>query len=295
MDSRLAQSKEPPTKPISKSAKRSSAYNADFEQKLVDHHVYMENRASRANIEPRNLEEILQRLARRRPSLDPSNFTKSDFQAFKQANDEVVSEKKLDRTIFPTIHGNLNIPNEENIRFTRLDSLTDNTTVNAQPDFYDGVLSEAIDKRVREDLEIFIMPSTHQHAPAVPNFFTETKAPQGDIPVAKRQACYDGALGARAMHKLQSYKQEPVYDNKAYTFASTYQAGGLMIYAFHITPSSSGDFDEYNMTTVGGWMLVGDANTCRQGITYFRNARELAKEWRDKFISAANQKARQSN
>ena len=37
--------------------------------------------------------------------------------------------------------------------------------------------------------------------------------PGGTAVVVKRQACYDGALGARAMHTLQSYGQpEPVYE-----------------------------------------------------------------------------------
>jgi hypothetical protein len=40
------------------------------------------------------------------------------------------------------------------------------------------------------------------------------------------QACYVGAMGARAMHALQGYGQaEPTYDNKAYTFSSTYHDG----------------------------------------------------------------------
>jgi hypothetical protein len=53
----------------------------------------------------------------------------------------------------------------------------------------------------------------------------------------KLQATLDGALGARAMHKLQSYgEKEPTYDNNAYTITSTYHDGTLKIYTTHITP-----------------------------------------------------------
>src|SRR5207244_1437638 len=105
----------------------------------------------------------------------------------------------------------------------------------------------------------FIIPTKHPRAPVVPNFFIEAKAPKGGADVAKRQACYDGALGARAMHKLQSYgEDEPVYDNNAYTLTSTYHAGNLNMYATHITPSGPGGSPEYHMSQLGGWNNIGD-------------------------------------
>ena len=44
------------------------------------------------------------------------------------------------------------------------------------------------------------------------------------------------------------------------------------------------------MTQINTWGLTGNADTFRQGTTAFRNGRDLAKEWRDKFISAANER-----
>ena len=59
----------------------------------------------------------------------------------------------------------------------------------------------------------------------LPNYFLEAKAPKGGADVVKQQACYDGALGARAMHQLQSYREDqPVFDGDAYTLVSTYDA-----------------------------------------------------------------------
>jgi hypothetical protein len=49
------------------------------------------------------------------------------------------------------------------------------------------------------------------------------------------------------------------------------------------------------MSQVGGWSLTGNPNTCRQGFTAFRNARDWAQEQRNTFISAANERARAVN
>ena len=44
--------------------------------------------------------------------------------------------------------------------------------------------------------------------------------------MCKRQALYDGALGARGIHELRSYVDpETAYDNNAYTITSTYHGG----------------------------------------------------------------------
>jgi hypothetical protein len=57
------------------------------------------------------------------------------------------------------------------------------------------------------------------------------------------QACYAGAIGARGIHALQGYGQaEPTYDNKAYTFSSTYHDGTLKMYSHHpAQPSHPGE------------------------------------------------------
>ncbi|KAK4941007.1 hypothetical protein LTR66_014851 [Elasticomyces elasticus] len=74
-------------------------------------------------------------------------------------------------------------------------------------------------------------------APVVPNFFTEGKGPKGRTDVAKRQACYDGAIGARAMLHARSYANggAMVYDGNAYTITSTYHDGVLRMYTTHHT------------------------------------------------------------
>jgi hypothetical protein len=129
-----------------------------------------------------------------------------------------------------------------------------------------------------------------------PNFFLAAKAPSGGADVLKRQACHDGAVGARAMHKLQCYAAgKPVYDNNAYTLTATYHNGILRMYTTYVTPSGPGGSLEYHMTQIDIWVVTGNPDACRQGAAALRNARELAKEWHDHFISAANERARSAN
>ena len=126
------------------------------------------------------------------------------------------------------------------------------------------------------------------------NFFLTAKKSDESVAEAKRQACYDGALGARGIHALQSYgRDKPVYDNNAYTITSTYHDGTLKLYTIHpLKPTRPGSRPEYVMTQLKAFALTSDPETFRQGATAFRNGRDLAKEWRDGFIEAANKRVR---
>ncbi|KAH8598571.1 hypothetical protein B0O99DRAFT_683966 [Bisporella sp. PMI_857] len=196
------------------------------------------------------------------------------------------------RDLVPIICGTSDIPNKQSLQFTRLEPIAGDAAVDGKPDFYDGACVEEIDKQVEKNLGPFIIPTGHRTAPVAPNFFLEAKGPEGSAGVAKRQACYDGALGARAMHKLQSYREsEPVYDGNAYTISTTYHAGTstLQMYTTHPTQALDGS-TEYHMTQVRAFALTSDADSFRQGASAFRNARDWEQEQRVAIISAANEK-----
>jgi hypothetical protein len=151
----------------------------------------------------------------------------------------VIDEGEVMRKVLPMLYGDADIPNKQDLLFTRLESITNETTVVPKPDFYDGARLGDIDKRVREDLGPISYPRNIQ-PPGGTQLFLEAKALEG-CRCAKRQACLDGALGARAMQTLQSYGAgKPVYDNNAYTLSATYHAGNLNMYATHVTPSGPG-------------------------------------------------------
>lgn len=291
--SRHSRSTVPTTE--SSRSKRSSAYDKDFEQHYIDHRIYPEGYEyhNRCSTPEPGLEGLDQRLLQPRPSLSPTHFPDSAFRDFKRKNARVISEGKVLSTVFPIISGDANIPNEENLQFTRLESMTGYVTVDPKPDFYDGVRLEDMNREVREELGPYTVPTGHLMAPVAPNFFIEAKAPSGGADVAKRQAMQDGAYGARAMHSLQSYsKGEPVFDGNAYTITSTYHAGTgtLKLYTTHPTLGPE-NAPEFHMTQIKGWDLTSDPDTFRQGITSFRNARDWAQEQRDTFITAANERA----
>ncbi|PYI14066.1 hypothetical protein BO99DRAFT_407026 [Aspergillus violaceofuscus CBS 115571] len=133
-----------------------------------------------------------------------------------------------------------------------------------------------------------------------------------------RQACYDGALGARALHALQLFGNgngngatgecRPTYDNQAYTLMCTYCSGTLGIYATHPTRSRSNHKPshqdasttttstttttaaDYVMTQIGQWALHGDPDTYQRGVTAYQNARDLTAEYRDSLIKQANER-----
>ena len=285
--------REPDT---SLSTRKTSAYDLIFEQHLIDNGIFPEGFDDDEGFnEPFNLEEINHRLAQPRPSLSPSHFPREAFLNFRQKNRQALTENTVMSTVFPIIAGTADIPSQENLLFGNLKNLTDGSITKAQPDFYDGSRPADLKKDIREELGPYIVPSTNTAAPCLPNFFTEGKGPNGNAAVCKRQALYDGALGARGVHKLRSYVDpETLHDNKAYTITSTYHGGtgDLTIYSTHPTPSNDPQNPiEYRMTQLNGWKMTGNPEAFRQGASALRNARDLMKENREELIAAANAKA----
>jgi hypothetical protein len=293
------------TSNVEKSKKSSaSSRGPEFEQHLIDHRIYPEGYEypeDRSTPEPSNLTQILQDLSVPRASLSPSYFPDSEFRNFKRNNTRVVLEDDVMNDIIPTICGNTDIPHKKNIMFTELEPITNEKATKPKPDFFDSSRLEDVDTRVLKERYMYssIVPTKHPRVPVAPNFFLEAKRHDGCAAVMKRQACYDGAYGTRAMHSLQNSGRENfVYDNNAYTLSSTYHAGTstLHLYAHHSTaPTTSGDRPEYHMTQLQAHALTNKRETFVEGVAALRNARDLAKRYRDNLIEAANARARQSD
>lgn len=288
--SRATKSTDPTTVTKSgttKSRKSISAYNRGFEQHLTDHGIHTTWKSKRPE-----LEEVKTALVVPRPSLSPSRFSDGAFEMFQETNAQAKDEDDVLADVIPTIAGTreANYPSARNTVFGHLDPLTDGTIVLPKPDIYYGAVPEQLDSTIRNELGHYIVPSTAADKPIAPNFFLEAKGPDGSAAVMMRQARYDGAVGARAMHSLQNYGQEePVYDDQPYTYSSTYHNGQLQLFAHHATaPTASDGRPEYHTTQLKAYALTGDRETFVQGATSFRNARDLAKQHRDTFIQAAN-------
>lgn len=128
-------------------------------------------------------------------------FTNEKFREFKQADAHVSKENKATKTVIPVIEGK--ITGDKSVKgdvlFTNLTPLTNNMLTAAKPDLYYGARPEQLDRRVRDHLRGYIIPSTQDDLPIALNFFA-AKGLNGTAAVARRQACYDGALGARGMY-----------------------------------------------------------------------------------------------
>jgi hypothetical protein len=228
-----------------------------------------------------------------RPSLSPSRFSDGAFKAYVNRTNRAVNKADVIAKAFPILKSNNNVPSSIKRTFANLAALTDGTFINAQPDFYYNVSPDQLDPHVQKKLKSYIVPSVNDRASMLPNNFTEGKGPGGTRAVTKRQACYDGALGARAMQHLQSYGQpEPVYDNNAYTITSTFDGEHLHMYTTHPTqPADPSGRPEYHMNQCEAFAMTRNPETFRQGATAYRNMRDWIKEKRDEFIEVANEKA----
>ncbi|CAN8099326.1 unnamed protein product [Discula destructiva] len=270
-----------------KSKKSISAYNRGFEQHLTDNGIH-----TTWNSQEPDLDVVHTTLANPRPSLSPSQFSDGAFKSFRKTNAQAKDEDDVLTDIIPTIAGTreANYPSVRNTLLGHIDPLTDGTIVPPKPDIYYGAVPEQLDPIVRNELGRYIVPSTAVDKPIAPNFFLEAKGPDGSAAVMMRQARYDGAVGARAIHSLQNYGQEElVYNGKPCTYTITYHNGQLQLFAHHTTtPKIPNGRPEYHMTQLKAYAVTSDRETFVQGATAFRNARDLAKQHRDTFIQAAN-------
>lgn len=286
---------ESPSK--AKEAVRTGPYDRAFHQHLVDHSVYpdlYEYPDGQVPPEPENIDEIRRALAQRRPSLSPSRFSEEHFRRFARANARASKEREVTTTVIPMIEGNVGDRScvAGDVSFGNLAPLTDGTLVPGNPDLYYGARPEQLDKRVRFELDSFIVPSTQHDLPAAPNFSLAVKDPDGSLAVAERQACYNGALQARGIQHLLSFGRPfTVYDNKAHTVMCVYHGGVLRIYTSHLIRSRvSGAGSQYGVTQVKVYAVTSDSDEFRRGAAAFRNARDWAKLQRDEAIKQENEK-----
>ncbi|KAL5400912.1 hypothetical protein PMIN03_011977 [Paraphaeosphaeria minitans] len=277
--------------------KSTGVYDRDFQQHLVDHNVYPHGyRHSDGSVptKPANWRGINEILAQPRPSLSPSKFGEEDYQRFVQADADASKEKQVSELVIPLLEGRIEDAKcrSGGIPFTNLDPLTDGTLKPGNPDVYYGARPEQLSRQVRIELGGHITPSTQHDLPLVPNFFLAAKGPDGSLAVAGRQACYDGALGARGMASLKLYGQGESGHDIACAVSSIYHGGTLKMFTSHVKqPSVPGDRPKYHMTQLRSFAMTDTADTFRQGAGAYRNLRDWAKEQRDDQIKQANERA----
>lgn len=272
---------------------RSSAYDSNFRRLLIEHHITAPDRRSK----PTNLDLWKQKIAQGRASLSENSQVEEKYEEFLDAvanakvKDEVMSD------VIPRMKGRIRYPSTTNRPcnnwaplWPEASSSCDNLVV-PKPDQYEGTELSAQNAQVRKDLGPWIVPSSRADAPFLANFFIEAKGPGGSGEVAVDQARHDGSLGARGMHRLQSYtksKGAELYDQSAYTVSATYVNGQLKLYLHHLSqPETAGSEPRYYMFPLGGWTIDSNLDGFCAGVRAFRNARDAAYEYREHFLEAS--------
>ncbi|KAL2816799.1 hypothetical protein BDW59DRAFT_182381 [Aspergillus cavernicola] len=246
-----------------------TVYDPHFENHLIDHGVYPPFSTYPDGTElsePENLAEIQRRLQIPRSSLALSGSLKQEYTEFRKINHNASDEQLVTKDVLPILEGKQKACSKTGggHPFKNLAPLTDGTLAMAKPDFYHGASPNQLNPDIRKQLNNQIIPSSQSNRPITPNFFVEAK----------------GHTGARAMNSLQQFGNEssgsmPAYhDGNAYTMVS----------------NNNPDHTDYVMTQIGQWALHGNPRTFQEGITAYRNARDLAKEQRDEFIKQANER-----
>lgn len=164
---------------------------------------------------------------------------------------------------------------------------------NVKLDLYDGSDPSDLGLAIREELSNFIVLSTDTTRPILANFFTEFKGPSRDLNVLERQALRDAGEGGRAMVTIRTHLDpQTAYDSNAYTTIFTYAPNGLLnLYTVHAVKVKGNVYPcELRIIRHRSFAMLDSPDTFREGATWFRNARELMKEYRDSHIDRANKK-----
>ena len=167
-------------------------------------YTYYEGKSRRAQ-PAKNHVDIIQRLQRPQPLLSPPVLSRSEFSTVETALGKAKGETQVMSALAHVLKPDTRITSRADQLFTNLELPADLKLSQAKPDSYDGAPPAGIHPDVRQELRQYIQPSKKATELLVSNFFLEGKAVNGDDVVLARQALYDGALGARAMHHLRAF------------------------------------------------------------------------------------------
>jgi hypothetical protein len=296
--------------------KNTTAYDANFERHLIQHGIYpytFRDTNDKRLTPPKNFNSIKRRLAQRRASLARSTIENMSNE-IEAVHDHACCEQEIIESMVPFIEGLKDrFLCKEGRVWDNFAPLTDAKVklVNPKPDrFYGSHAHALLNEQVCRELSQTIIPSRKDELTILPNFTLEVKGPRGAGDVVKRQACYNGAFGSRAMHSLREYihqataekdkgdenegEESTLFDNNAYTISATLESitGTLTLYTTH--PRKRKRADEPNqdpeqvMARLGSWCVINGPEELLGAISVYRNARDWASEQREELIRKAN-------
>ncbi|OAP53960.1 hypothetical protein AYL99_11840 [Fonsecaea erecta] len=267
-------------------------YDTNFQQYFIDRGIYPPGAGPwYDNIpepEPGNLHEILNTLLQ--PRASPSEQSPDDpFRDFMGHLAKARDQAKVGAEWLCAGAGEA-LPNPFNNAdrlFNYLEPL-DKYLPPAQPDFYVDAQRSFIPYGLRSHT----FPCLDMSLIAAPNFFVEATCLFSCSNIGTLHACYDGALGARAMHYLQNYRlREANYDGNAYSFSSTWYDRVLTLFSHHVSPPAApGQSERYHMTCLAQYDMASGLDAFKEGVTAFCNLRDLAESVRANFLEEVKQR-----
>ena len=239
-------------------------YDAAHEQHLINWSIYgnMQYHPEDARPEPENQGELNRIVVESLRVTSSAPVNEQDYQKFIEetnGSDRETSRSKSKaswiQNTLPYTTGEAGTSSRGQVLFDNLHPLAPGSLTVAQPDYSDVTAAEGTKEQIRADLGNYIVTSTLPGSPVTPNFFVIVEGGRGTPAVAQRRTCHISALGARAIHQLQSYGRDPTttYGKNAYAITIQCVGSSLPIYAHHLTPSSNSTKPiAYHMTCIGG-------------------------------------------
>ncbi|KAN0101624.1 hypothetical protein V8E51_012134 [Hyaloscypha variabilis] len=259
-----------------------SPYDRACQQHLKDFGLYTENKGR----EPKNIIEIRNEMEQARESPSP---TQKEFEMIQDAANKRVGEAKTVSVVVLQMLSQAKIQWEQSLSFNNLAPMDDGTLVTPVPELYQGAEPGNLHAEIRKkDINQYIVPSKHSHAPILPNFSIEAKGPDGSPAVAKRQAAINAHNGARAMNFIRKFGTvSDTDDETARSFAVTFVDGTVKYYASHQVKTASGQV-EYLLTPLGARVSTNSLSDRKKSKDELNNLAGLAHKMRVEAIELAN-------
>ena len=279
------------TESNSKKSKTSRAYDANFETMLRTRDIKLPGWDTSR---PANFDELV--AVMKRPASKPidQGILNSQYEKIFRSIEQGTSEDKVKTNVFTKIRGDDDekYPNAMNKLCTGWARLfPDVELFRAKPDYLEGLPSDSGTRLLRQQLKPYVAPL--EDGPCLPNFFLELKGPVGTIECAKRQALYDGTLGARGMLCARRAATDREFDNIAQTFSGIYASDNLRLYAHWVTQPQGVNSDyHYHMCTLGQYIITTSAEDFQTAVMAFRNLRDHAAQLRTSIANVVERKYR---
>ena len=206
---------------------RTGSRDAMFELILARHEIIMPWKDLKRKYRGlRDLEMDRERLRQPRSATEAIPHTADDFQMFVDMSFQA-TETDLTANVFHVIRGPSTYHHARNLLCSNFASMTSGEATDPKPDYLEAANQSDLHPILARELASLILPSFQgcdEVMHVVPNLAVEVKSGVSCMRTALRQACLDGAYGARALYSVDRFGRgvdEPSpYEGGAYAYSA---------------------------------------------------------------------------